>query len=307
MSGFLSGIEGLLKALGVNAPPPQSLASQVKPPAMAAPAPQANPAGASSPPASATGAAPPPAPQGFGEKVTNFLENPLLQGALGAYLGTIGSPRQGGWGRAIASGGITGLNAFNQAEHEKTMKPYEQAQIAEAQARVPVMQSQAEAMKRELTPISGDLLAKLDSYKAAATNKQEAGFYDLLESYGKQGLLSPKELVSAIEHFDEQKRLMEMMKGQSAAQMAAYMPFFMQQMGMPAPTAGATPPGMMPFASPPAGAAPPASEATAGTETSSVPPGTVYPLTVAGKEVQGVTDTDGKTYYLDGGKWTPIP
>jgi len=128
----------VLKALGLaggmTAPQPQQAAQTLQIPqqaALAAATPQTTPAG-TPPPAPATSAA--PSPQGFGGKVEGFLENPLLQGALGAYLGTIGSPRRGGWGRALANGGITGLNAFNQAEEEKGKQPMEAAKLAESEA-----------------------------------------------------------------------------------------------------------------------------------------------------------------------------
>ena len=70
----------------------------------------------------------PAAPTG----IEGALSNPLLQGALATYLGTIGSPRHGGLGRALASGGLGGLQTFNQAEQLKQKLPLEAAQTAEA-------------------------------------------------------------------------------------------------------------------------------------------------------------------------------
>src|ERR1700685_1593583 len=99
MAGFLSGLDGLLKSLGITGAPPQSLSSQVpQPPSTTAAPAQTNPAGIP-PSAPASGAAPPSTGGAEG-----FLENPLVQGAASAYLGTIGSPRRGGWGRALANG-----------------------------------------------------------------------------------------------------------------------------------------------------------------------------------------------------------
>lgn len=56
-------------------------------------------------------------------KITNFIGNPLVSGALGAYLGTIGSPRYEGLGHAIATGGLEGLGAFNQARMYQLQAP----------------------------------------------------------------------------------------------------------------------------------------------------------------------------------------
>jgi len=52
-----------------------------------------------------------------------FLDNPLVQGALATYLGAIGSPRQRGFGGAIAAGGLAGLKQYESARSAQ-LQPY---------------------------------------------------------------------------------------------------------------------------------------------------------------------------------------
>lgn len=70
---------------------------------------------------------------GFMQGATNFLSNPLTQGALGAYFGAIGAPRRSGLGGMLSQGGLTGLNAFNQAETGRTKQEQEQLALQQAQ------------------------------------------------------------------------------------------------------------------------------------------------------------------------------
>lgn len=89
--------------------------------------PAASPAaGAASQPSPGAASAPqqdpnlPPINQGG---VSGFLNNPLVQGGLGAYLGAIGSPKREGWGNALAHGGLAGLGTYNQAR-QLQLQPY---------------------------------------------------------------------------------------------------------------------------------------------------------------------------------------
>src|SRR5215831_2517905 len=65
---------------------------------------------------------------------SSFLDNPYLQGALGAYFGAISSPRYLGLGGAIGRGGLGGLQAYESARKEQYQPYLIGAQIAKEQA-----------------------------------------------------------------------------------------------------------------------------------------------------------------------------
>ena len=220
----------------------------------------------------------------------------------------------------LARGGAAGLQGFNQAEQMKQARPLMQAQTAEAQARVPLMQATAEGQKltteqqrREMAPVSPEMLSKLDAYKAASTNPQERSYFDVLEGQAQAGVISSKDLDTFMEKYDESKRLMELYKGQAAAAQAQYMPYLMQQFGIGMPggaTPGMTPPMMPGAGAPPAGAGltpPPGMKV-------SIPPGfTPGPITGGAIELPGFgrvpaqKGKDGKSYFYDGTTWQVLP
>jgi len=72
-----------------------------------------------------------------------LLDNPYLQGALGAYFGAISSPRQLGWGGAIGRGGLGGLSAYESAKKAQ-YEPYMlRAQIQHLGAQTAAEQAKA--------------------------------------------------------------------------------------------------------------------------------------------------------------------
>jgi hypothetical protein len=121
----MAGLADILSALGIGG-------SSATPPAQP---PQAQT------PAAPTGGSPSPTPdmsqymamvQPHG--LNAALSNPLLQGALGAYFGTISSPRRGGWGEAIGRGGMEGLQTYGQARQQQLTPLLMASNIAKSQA-----------------------------------------------------------------------------------------------------------------------------------------------------------------------------
>lgn len=222
--------------------------------------------------------------------LTGVISNPLVQGALGAYLSGISQPRYKGWGNAIGQGGLGGLNAFNQAELQQTQLPMQQAQTEQAQL-------QTQALKRQLQPLPPDVKANLDELTTSAGDPQEKAYFKLLGAQAQQGLITPEELNKSLESWNEQKRMADLMRAQAAQTSAGYVAQLMGGMGFaPPPAAGAAPA---------AGTPPPA---TAASSMGGVPAGTVFQTNVAGKSVTAVTDPGtGETFYLEGGKWQPLP
>lgn len=86
----------------------------------------------------------------------SFLDNPKLQGALGAYFGAIGSPRRAGLGGMISRGGLGGLSAYSNAQQNQ-LKPYlTAAQVAQSQAQTGLAQAntgRATAQTQQITSI----------------------------------------------------------------------------------------------------------------------------------------------------------
>ncbi len=82
-----------------------------------------------------------------GGGVTDYLSDPLVSGALATWLGTLSQPHAGGWTRALAHGGLSGLEAFGQARSQQAQAPLAQAKLAEAQAQVPYMQAETAHMQ----------------------------------------------------------------------------------------------------------------------------------------------------------------
>ncbi len=93
---------------------------------------------------------------GIFDSIEGALSNPLLQTALAGYLGAIGSPRYKGIGGAISQGGLSGLEAFSQAEQLKQQLPLMQAQTQKAQADVPYEQAQTKLATAQAGQLSGD-------------------------------------------------------------------------------------------------------------------------------------------------------
>jgi hypothetical protein len=266
----------ILSALGIGGGQQQGL-QETNLPGGTTPLPPMQSQSQASPSSSAPGA-----PTG----IEGLLSNPLLQGALGAYLGTIRS-----------TGGLTGLEFFNQAEQEKQALPYMAARTQEQQAVAQQAGLQTQLTKRQMQPLTPQMLQKLDQYKNAATDPKERGYLDMLEAQAQQGLISPQDLDKYIESYDESKRLLEFYKGQQAQATAQFLP---QMMNMFPGMGGAVPSMPSMGGTAPAGAPPGLSGGAT--------PGTVFQANVSGKTVPAVQDPgDGKYYYLDGGKWQPMP
>ena len=73
--------------------------------------------------------------------LSGFLSNPLTQGALGAYLGTISQPRGAGLSRALAAGGLEGLGAYNQARNTQLLPYLMAANLMKSQAQTGLAQA----------------------------------------------------------------------------------------------------------------------------------------------------------------------
>lgn len=165
IGAYLGGLLNALKGQGTPqppAPPPQ------QPPPAPAPPPQGAPAAQPpTPPAAQT-------PNIPGLQPT-FLDNPLLQGALGAYFSAIGSPKSRGLGGALSAGGLGGLQGY-EAARANQLKPYlTMAQLGNLQAgtQQKLAQGQLDTTKNALLPgqaaASNDLKAaqaNLDKVKA---------------------------------------------------------------------------------------------------------------------------------------------
>lgn len=164
MPGLEDLLSPILGALGMGGSP-----SPVGGPP---PPPNAGPQGAGgTPPPSASAA---PAPTGFMAGLEHGLSNPLLQGAIASYLGTIGSPRREGWGRALAHGGLAGLGTFNQAEQQKSQLPLQAAQLAAEQAKTPELQAATKLSQARTEKLAGDPAANAaaaDSLAVMAQNE----------------------------------------------------------------------------------------------------------------------------------------
>jgi len=250
---------------------------------------------------------------GIFDSIEGALSNPLLQTALAGYLGAIGSPRYKGIGGAISQGGLSGLEQFSQAEQLKTQLPLQQAQTQLAQQQVPLAQQQVELGKKRLQPLTPDIKSRLDAYQTSATDPEEKNFIGLIEAQAQQGLIGPEDVDKALESFDENKRLMELYKGQAAQYQASVTPYMLQTMfpGMQLPPApGSAGPSPAPSGAPSGGLPPTA--VTGGTGAmpnfSSLAPGTKMKMNIPGKgDVDIAKDNDGKVYYLEGGTtWKPV-
>jgi hypothetical protein len=117
---------------------------------------QAPTAGAAAPDPSA---GPMPTTQAYQQPsgLMGALSNPLIQGALSAYLGAVGSPKGEGLGHALMQGGLTGLGAFNQAQQQQMELPLKQAQLQQAQL-------QSRALGMQLRPLTKDEVSGLDDW-----------------------------------------------------------------------------------------------------------------------------------------------
>jgi hypothetical protein len=133
------------------------------------PAPAQQPQG--QPPPGGQPSAMPSAAQPSG--VESFLNNPLLQGAASAYLGTIASPRREHLSARLAQGGLEGLGAYNQAETNQLRMPLLRAQIEQELAKLPLLQAQTQ---------SSQARAKLEGAQAAqyAPNPEMADHFRVL-------------------------------------------------------------------------------------------------------------------------------
>ena len=188
----------------------------------------------------------------LGTGLGNVLSNPLAQAALGTYFGAIGTPRWEGLGGAISRGGLAGLGTF--------------AQARQAQFQQPILQQAAQQARAEMQPLSKEENDQLNSLKASMvmvdplTNKtipdpQGTQYIGLLESQRRAGRLSTKDFVDALGHFDESKRMSNMMTAQSKLMMASMYPALAKQFGLNIGPIGVMP-GTAPQPSEPA--APPA-------------------------------------------------
>lgn len=135
------------------------------------PPPNAGPQGAAGTPPPSASAAPAPSPD-FMTGLEHGLSNPLLQGAIASYLGTIGSPRREGWSRALAHGGLAGLGTFNQAEQQKSQLPLQAAQLAAEQQKIPQLQAQTKLDNARTEKLAGDPAANAASADSLAVMAQ---------------------------------------------------------------------------------------------------------------------------------------
>ena len=192
---FEDAIMAIGRALGLGGQPSQ-----------AAPTSQTRPAG-SPPPAAANSAAPqsPQMPQQSG--LERFIGNPLVQGAADAYLGTIASPRKQGWSRALARGGLEGMQGFNQAEQLKATLPLRQAQVQAVASQVPRNQSQTALNNARTQSLTVDPAMAADTahqielrLSDPSTPPNEKQILSLIYPSIKDGKMKPErvaELVSA--------------------------------------------------------------------------------------------------------------
>ena len=254
----------------------------------------------------------------LGTGAESFLSHPLVQGALAAYLGAIGTPRYEGMGAALSRGGLAGLGGVAQAEQQKYQ--------------IPILQAQAQQAQAQLKPLSADDLAQLDQLKAGAidplTGKPDAYQSQLigsLESMYRGQRITPNEFAQAISHINETKQAAELMRAQAAMYGAQVAPAIFGQLypglqlppppgGMGASVPAASASGGMPpsvgGASPPTAPAPGPGAPTSGAFGAGVAPGTPFHATLPGVgDVTGVVDPSTHIpYYLDKGakKWIPI-
>jgi hypothetical protein len=162
--------------------------------------------------------------------ITGFLSNPLFQGALGAYLGAVGSPRDKGLGGAIMSGGLTGLNAFNQAQQQRLEMPLKQAQMQEAQLT-------AKKLGMDLKPLTKEEIQSITDWKTSLTDRQKAdptsvdpyeiSFVNQLEGQMRAGTITHHDLLTTMNAFHESNIMQQLLRGQMYAggqRLAAQLP-----------------------------------------------------------------------------------
>lgn len=240
--------------------------------------------------------------QSVGQGATNVLMNPLVQGALGAYLGAVSTPRYEGLGGAIGRGGLEGLGAMSQAQ--------------QAQYQLPILQAQAQQAKAQLAPLSPHTIDQLNNLVGQSKDPQEQAFFSYLKDEYQNRRLSDNDLVTAIEKWNEPKRLADYWKSVASQQGANLTQAVTGQLtggGMGTPTLNAGPmsiplggmPGPSPSATPPPPGAP-AGSATAG-GTSTDPPWANYKsLGPAGTIYFDASDGHWYTANPDGSKGPPV-
>jgi len=108
-------------------------------------------------------------------RITQLMSNPLLQGALGGYLGYLTSPRWEKAGGRIAQGALGGLGAFNQAA---------QQQLAQPAARAKILESLASAQEKQAAAAQDSAHATLYSHQSDAL-APNASFADAMETRAK--------------------------------------------------------------------------------------------------------------------------
>lgn len=273
-------------------------------------------------PAPAAGATPPATAPSSPGGITGVLDNPLTQGALGAYLGYLATPRlYGGHGRALGIAGLQGLQGYEQARQQELAIPLQQAQLQEAQ-------TQATLGQRALQPLPREAVQGLQQWRAklAAQGPQadpsEVAYASSLESMARGGLISSDDLLKAMSSFDEQKRMYELAHAREAAATAAVYPYATQILQQQArggggPSVGLNLPGGMtvsPSAPPsgPSSTSPaPTSTAAAGGAPADIP---FNATSVSTGDIPGVgkvtayyNPDDGGWYYKGASGWQPIP
>jgi len=144
---------------GFLAPLLTMLANAVKSPAAPPPAgtssgPLAS-AGPSMPSASSPGPQNPmgvgtPTPS-WGDKISNVLGNPLVQGGLDAYFGMLATPKREGLGAGLANAGASGLSGFETARQNQLKQPLMHAQLGLAQTQAAAAKEKQDTLA-SLTP-----------------------------------------------------------------------------------------------------------------------------------------------------------
>lgn len=156
--------------------------------------------------------------------IMGALNNPGVQGLLATYFGAVSSPREAGLGGAIGRGGLSGLQAYSNAQQQQQMLPYMQAEL---QAK----QLQAKQLGMELKPLTADQVQGLTDWKNTIAAKKGTADYDpyelayatQLESQARGGQLTSKDLLTSMNAFHESNLMQAMFKNRGAAAGAAFM------------------------------------------------------------------------------------
>jgi hypothetical protein len=83
------------------------------------------------------------------DKISNFLNNPLMQGALSAYFGGISAPKHTSPMGRLGIGGLTGLKGFSEAEAQQAKLTDEELKAYESLADLPLKRAQTQASYAE--------------------------------------------------------------------------------------------------------------------------------------------------------------